>query len=74
MVCWLKVGGTEAGVATAGGTGATSTRLPPGRGEKVASFANGGRKTTAMEAQKAKPHGLEGLLSSMDSPQGVLAG
>ena len=74
MVCWLKVGGTEVGVATAGGTDATGKRLPPGRGEKVGSFAIAGRKTAAMEAQKAKPHGLEGLLSSMDSPHGVLAG
>ena len=68
------MGGTEVGVATAGGTGANGTRLPPGRGEKVGSFAIAGRKTAAMEAQKAKPHGLEGLLSSMDSPHGVLAG
>ena len=74
MVCWLKVGGMEVGVATAGSTGATGTRLPPGRGEKVGSFANGGTKTATMEAQNAKPHGLEWLLSSMDSPHGVLAG
>ena len=48
MVCWLKMGGTEVGVATAGGTGANGTRLPPGRGEKVGSFAIAGRKTAAM--------------------------
>ena len=74
MVCWLKVGGMEVGVATAGGTGATGTRLPPGRGEKVGSCANGGEKTAAIAGRRPKPHGLEGLLSSMDSPHGVLAG
>ena len=56
MVCWLKVGGTEVGVATDGGTDATGTRLPPGRGEKVGSCANGGTQTTTMDAQNAKRH------------------
>ena len=56
MVCWLKVGGMEVGFATAGGTGATGTRLPPGRSDKVASFAIAGTETAAMEAQRPKPH------------------
>ena len=49
-------GGTAVGIGTAAGTCATGTRLSPGRGEKVASFAIAGTKTAAMEARRRKKH------------------
>ena len=64
------VRGTEAGVGTAGGKGATGTRLPWGRGEKVAALAIGGQKTAAIEVPISETTCKIIVIFSIYSPRG----
>ena len=58
----------------AGGKGATGTRLPWGRGEKVAALAIGGQKTAAMETRSSETTCVIALICSIYFGRGVLAG